>query len=861
MIRPAGAVHGHVDSYRSGYLIGWAYNPAVPQQRVDIEVLHKGVRLRRVTADIFRGDLQNAGHGDGYHGFQIALPLEIFAEPMIVLHVTIAENGAELMGSPVTVQNHRTQLDPAVLETLGHAIATTAAAAETEDELAPLASWLIQHFDLVYQQQARLLTAASARRDWFNSIVGENRTLSDVLRQAARATVEQYGSLAFPVVTKPAVTVIIAAFNHFDVTYRCLQSLLEHRPKTSFDVILVDDASTDETIYAALVVSGAIQLIRNSRNVGFLHSVAAATRVARGDALLLLNNDTVVQDGWLDELTETLRLDPSIGIVGSKLLFPNGRLQEAGGIIWSDGSGHNYGRNDDPANPRYCFMRDVDYVSGAALLIRRSVFEAVGGFSEEFAPGYYEDTDLCFKVRAAGQRVVVQPRSRITHFEGVSSGTELDGPGMKRFQRINHRTFLLKWFDTLRLHGSSSEADLHRENERGIKKRLLFIDETVPTPDRDAGSSAALDHMLALQRLGYRVSFVGADNMAKISPYTEHLEGLGIEGYYAPFYWSVEEIFRRAKAGFDVVYVHRFVNMTKYLPMIRQRFPQALVIYSMADMHHLRMQREAEVKQDDAIRQRADAIMHEELAMVAAADTVIVHSSVEGALLRESVPEANVHVVPWSQTVRPVTLPFAQRSGLGFVGGFNHPPNVDAAVWLVEAIMPLVWAQEPDIECVLIGADMPATITTLARTSVRVLGHVPMLDPVLGQLRLTVAPLRFGAGLKGKVLTSMALGLPCVTTPCGAEGMDLPAVFDAVIGETAEDLATAILALHRNEAENLAIGHAGLEVIAERFAKSTIDSLLRRATQRRVPREADLRVKAPALVAPQPAPIGRRRRA
>ena len=357
------------------------------------------------------------------------------------------------------------------------------------------------------------------------------------------------------------------------------------------------------------------------------------------------------------------------------------------------------------------------------------------------------------------------------------------------------------------------------------------------------------------------MAFVGADNMAKISPYTDRLEGLGIEGYYAPFYWSVEEIFRRARAGFDVIYLHRFINMAKYLPMIRQRFPQALVVYSMADVHHLRLEREAQVKQDDAIRQQADALMREELAMVAAADTVIVHSSAEAALLQQSVPRANIHVVPWSQVPRPVALPFAQRSGVGFVGGFNHTPNVDAALWLVETIMPLVWAQQPGIECLLIGADMPAAVKALERPNIRVLGHVPVLEPVLGRLRLTVAPLRFGAGLKGKVLTSMAMGLPCVATPCGVEGMNLPPAFDAVIANTAEGLAAAIVALHHDEASNGVMSSAGLTVIAERFGKAVVDSQLRQAMQRKPAPEEARRASPPVMVAPEPAQIGRRRRA
>ncbi len=188
----------------------------------------------------------------------------------------------------------------------------------------------------------------------------------------------------------------------------------------------------------------------------------------------LLNNDTEVQEGWLDELVQTFARDPAIGIAGSKLLYPNGLLQESGGIVWRDGSAMNWGRNGDPDDPQYCFMRDVDYVSGAALMVERSVFEAVGGLSEEFAPAYYEDTDLCFKVRQAGRRVVVQPQSCVVHHEGVTSGTDPSTGGAKRFQRINHRTFEAKWSAVLQTHGLG-DINLAAESERGVTKRALFI--------------------------------------------------------------------------------------------------------------------------------------------------------------------------------------------------------------------------------------------------------------------------------------------------------------------------------------------------------------------------------------------------
>lgn len=830
MVPSAGSIRGHVDTYHKDSINGWAFDMDDPGRHVPVEVLHNGEVLCTVNADRFREDLQNAGHGDGRHAFEITLPMAIFAEPVITFHIRVA--GEDLLGSPLTVHNHQVQLGEPVLAALAQTIAIAAATAETSETLDVLAHWLIAQFDTVYQRQSLLARSQDDRDARFEALISKNTTLSELLRDAAAATVRRYPVLEFPVHATPLVTVIIAAFNHFDVTYRCLESIMRTLPTASFEVILVDDASTDETIYAGLVTLGGLRIIRNARNRGFLHSVMSAAAVARGTLLMLLNNDCLVHEGWLDHLAETLKRNPDIGIAGSKLLFPDGRLQEAGGIIWRQGSGHNYGRGADPADPRYCFMRDVDYVSGAGLMVSRTLFESVGGFSEAFAPGYYEDTDLCFKVRAAGFRVVMHPHSMLTHYEGVSSGTAIDGPGMKRFQRINQRTFLRTWFDTLQGHPLSQDMDPHQASEWGAGRRLLFIDDTVPTPDRDAGSNAAISHMLSLQRLGFKVSFVGAHNMARIPPYTDALEGAGIEVHYAPYCRSVEEVLRRAPVAFDVIYVNRIGNMTKYAAMIRQHFPDAVLIYNMADIHHLRLEREAEIKQDATIRFQASTLKAAELAMIEVADSVIVHSAAEAEILKLAVPNANVHVVAWTVAPVPTAIAFDQRQGLAFVGGYNHTPNVDAALWLVNDVMPLVWARMPDLICNLIGANMPASIQALAQPLVRVLGHVADLGSVLSQLKLTVAPLRYGAGLKGKVLTSLAHGIPCIVTPCAAEGMEV-GVFGTAIASTPEAFADQIVAVYSDEAVSLALQTAGLDFIRANYSTAMIDSQLKHAIQRR----------------------------
>jgi GT2 family glycosyltransferase/glycosyltransferase involved in cell wall biosynthesis len=864
LVAHSNTVHGHVDVYLNDCISGWAFDPSKPEEHISVEVLHNTRRLCVIKADKFREDLQSSGFGDGKHGFEILLPLDIFAEPTVVLRIRVADSGPDLMGSPMTLHNHRAQLNKSVLETLGQAIVAMAGTAQTPAELAELGGWLLQNFDVVYQRQALLADEAGTREMWFHKLIGDNTSLSDVLRQAAAYTVERYGVLELPTHEYPEVSVVIPAYNHFDVTYRCLRSIVDHLPKTTMEVIVVDDASTDETVFAALVLSGGVRLLRNGRNLGFLDSAAAGIAAARGRVMFLLNNDCEVQEGWLDYLVETLARDPSIGIVGSKLLFPNGLLQEAGGIIWRQATGMNYGRGEDAQNPRYCFMRDADYVSGAALMIKRSVFDAVGGFSEEFKPGYYEDTDLCFKVRSIGHRIVVQPRSKVIHHEGVSSGTDVNGRGMKRYQRINQGKFLVKWFDVLQSHSVGGRADAYLESERGVSRRLLFIDVTVPAPDQDAGSNAALEHMLALQRLGFKVAFVGADNMARIPPYTEELEARGIECYYAPYYWSVEQIFRQVPVSFDVVYLHRLVNMSKYYAMVRQRFPEALVVYSVADLHYLRLEREAEVKRDSKIGLAADQSRQEELALIGVADSVIVHSSFERAVLAKAAPGANTHLVPWVVREHPVEAPFGNRYGVAFVGGFNHTPNVDAAVWLVEEIMPIVWSQEPELPCLLIGSNMPEIVQKLASPLVRVMGHLPRLGAVLGSVRLTVAPLRFGAGLKGKVLISFAAGLPCAATPTAVEGMDLPEQFGAAVASTAADLAERIVALHRSAELNAGLSAAGLALVRERFSEAAIDRLLAAAIRPVIhpkPSHVASGSNSPTLVSAEAGGTAKRRRA
>jgi GT2 family glycosyltransferase len=579
----------------------------------------------------------------------------------------------------------------------------------------------------------------------------------------------------------PQVSVVVPVHGKYRFTRRCLAALAFAPNRLRFEVIVVDDGSPDDTCEALAREAPGIKVVRHSFPRGFNQACHTGVNASRAPLVVLLNNDTEPCALWLDELQAVFERWPDTGIAGSQLIYPNGSLQEAGGIVWGNGEPWNYGKGCNPREPRFSYTRLVDYVSGAALAITRQVWDRVGGFSPEFSPAYYEDTDLCFKVRAAGHGVRYAPLSRVVHYEGISNGKDTaTAVGMKRYQEIHKPLFENKWQASFEGHRQPDLAMADRVKDRGNVGRALFIDHETPRPDRDAGSHAAVVEMELVQSLGYQITFYPA-NLAWLSGYSEDLQRRGIEVIHAPFVLSLDELLEQRGREFDLIYITRYTTAHDSLDVVRRRAPQAKVAFCNADLHYLRQLRAAWAQglEGDAAEQALAAVAvvkQQELQIISQVDLTLSYSDVEEAVIHsESFGRALTARCPWVVKGPQAPEPLAGREGLAFLGGYNHPPNREAVDHLLAVLWPPLLKQLPQLRLHLYGSGLSAELAERwgGQPGVVLEGWVADTATVYGRHRLFVAPLRSGAGLKGKVVAAAAHGIPQLLSPLAAEATGL----------------------------------------------------------------------------------------
>ncbi len=645
----------------------------------------------------------------------------------------------------------------------------------------------------------------------------DRAVLHDILLEGFGKPRSQFLNLPFPKVAKPDVSIVIPVHNKFDVTYNCLAALLFAETSVGFEVIVVDDGSSDTTTRLNDVAPGVVY-VRNKTALGFVGACNAGAAAARGRYIVFLNNDTEPTAQWLDELLFVFANFDGVGLAGSKLIYPDGTLQEAGGNVWETGDPWNYGRGGNPSDPRYSYTRICDYVSGAAIMIPASLWKEVGGFSKEFAPAYFEDTDLAFKVRNAGKKVVFAPRSLVIHYEGLSNGTDQTaGSGLKRFQAINRPKFKRKWSALFAGNGKAGQ-DVDLAKDRGVSKRVLFIDAEFPRLDQDAGSYAALQEIRMFQALGCKVTFAPL-NMAYLGRHTDYLQRIGVETIHMPFYPDIASFLKARGAEFDLTYITRYGVAGQVLDPIDRFARQAKTVVNVADLHFLRSIREALIERSDAKIEGALQVRDAELAALSRADLVLSYSSVEQVVITSHVPRvAKTGIVPWVIDTAPVTVPFAKRKDIAFIGGFRHTPNIAAVKYFAGEVMPLLRTALPGVRFLVYGSHMPPEIEALDSEDVVIKGYVADIAEVFSTCRIFAAPLLSGAGMKGKVLDCMAAGIPSVLSPIAMEGIDLRDGVDAVIATRPEEWVAGISRLYGDEKAWNAMSKSVQELAASRYS-------------------------------------------
>jgi GT2 family glycosyltransferase len=631
--------------------------------------------------------------------------------------------------------------------------------------------------------------------------------------------------LKAPSFDETEVSILIPAFNNMRFTLSAISSVIEHSDGVAYEIVVLDDASDDGISDGIDRYLEGIEVVKNEKNLGFLRNCNQGAEKVSSEYIVLLNSDTAVQPGWLVAMLETMKRDPSIGLVGPKYLYPDGKLQEAGGIVWRDASAWNYGHGDYPGIPAYNYLKECDYISGASIMIRKSLWDEIGGFDERYAPAYYEDTDLAFEVRKRGYRVVYQPKSKVVHYEGISHGKD-ESAGIKRYQEINREKFLEKWRDTLqREHAENAEDPFTARDRSASRPHMLYVDQYAPTYDMDAGSKAALHYLRELRDMGFAIHFIG-DSFSQYpgDRYLDELLDMGIEVLYGRWCernWKrwLEE--NGKYIGYAVL--SRPDITARYIDAVGAN-STARILYCAHDLHFFRELREMEVKGVGEKKARnVERRRESELSVMRKADISCLFSSAEKREMERLDPSISTEVVPLYiyDTFRDDIPPLDGRRDIVFVGGFMHNPNVDAVLWFVLEVWPILKEKIPDLRFHIAGSNPTPVIEALESEDMVVTGYISddELKRLYDSCMVAVAPLRYGAGIKGKVVDALYNGVPLVTTTIGAEGLESQKPIMEIADEAME-FADAVVRLYRDRDRADELRENAMEYCVENFSSS-----------------------------------------
>jgi O-antigen biosynthesis protein len=491
--------------------------------------------------------------------------------------------------------------------------------------------------------------------------------------------------------------------------------------------------------------------------------------------------------------------------VGGRILQLDGSLQEAGSIVWRDGTCLGYGRGRPVTAPEYMFRRDVDYCSGAFLLIRRDRYSQNGGLDPDYLPVYYEEVDLCVKFWELGCRVVFEPRATVLHYEyGSSSGLTQVHERMRDKQGVFVRKHTLLLERNYRPAGPTNPRQVleARSHDRG-RRRVLMIDDRVPHRWLGAGFPRSARIVNTLQSLGCFVTLYPMqihqecwdDVYRAVPPETEVMLDYG-PGRLLPFLAD-------RRGYYDVVIVSREPNMKQMDRLLRQDpnlLGGARLVY---DVEALWSDREItwnRVHARPASDKEAERMVREEASRTAGADHVIAVSAHDAERLHQHSGRP-VTVVSHVVDSRATPKAFTERRDLLFVGPVHGEgmPNADALIWFGTEVMPRLRMRLPGVRLHVVGVNHSAAVERIAAPDLLLHGRVDDVTPFYDDARVFIAPTRYGAGIPLKVCEAAGFGVPAVTTPLLAEQLGWALGEELLVGSTPDEFAEACVRLYQDE--------------------------------------------------------------
>ena len=620
--------------------------------------------------------------------------------------------------------------------------------------------------------------------------------------------------LGFISESAPSISIVLVFYNQAHLSLLCLQSLLEHSD-VPIELIIVNNASSDKSDKLLAKIDNAT-IIHNDENLGFVKAVNQGVEKAQSDYILLLNNDAVVHQHALSSSLSSISNDASVGAVGGKIVLTDGSLQEAGCIIWQDGSCLGYGRGDDPSFGAYMFERDVDYCSGAFLLFRRSDFEELSGFDLDYAPAYYEESDFCIRMQKKGLRIVYNPLAEITHYEFASSG------GISRASALQkeHQAILCdKHGDWLGNQFVSDPKAITSARTANRCPNVLVIDDRVPHPSLGSGYPRAAHLLNALSNLDLNITFYPLQFPVDDWPETYRSLNKGIEVILQKGHLGLQSFLESRKGFFQYIIVSRVHNMSIFKELMEAEetlVGNAKIIYDAEALTASREIMQKKLTQQLISEQEQTDLFTNEIEKAATADVVIAVSKKESETYREYGIE-NIRVLGHTLQSSPGDKEFSAREGILFVGALRDEgsPNVDSILWFIVNVLPLIEKEIPDINLYIVGDKGAQSLASIEKTNVSFLGRLENLKEIYNNCRVFIAPTRFAAGIPHKVHEAAAMGIPSVTTPLLAEQLDWQHEKELLVGETPGCFAEQCVRLYRDESLWRSVQYAALEAVTK----------------------------------------------